>query len=320
MQYRLLGRTGLRVSEIGLGTWAMGGPTEIDGKPIGWGPADDAQSLRALARARELGVNCFDTADVYGFGHAEELLGRAFDGRWEGCYVATKVGNVRAPGARTEKNFSREYIQRACEESLRRLRKETVDLYQLHNPSLDILCAGDWPETMEKLRAAGKIRFYGVSITTIEETKAFLDRGQGDTIQLVYNLLRQEMTEIFPLVQRKNIGVIARVPLYYGLLTGKISPGTRFPPDDHRSARFPAEVLAAELHKVEKLKFLVQTNRTLAQAALKFILSHPAVSCTIPGGRSERQVEENCAASDSNLLSREELDHIQALWRAGFGS
>ena len=316
MQYRFLWRTGLRVSEIGLGTWAMGGPTEVDGKPIGWGPADDAQSLRALQRARELGVNFFDTADVYGFGHAEELLGQAFGGRWEGCHVATKVGNVRAPGGRTEKNFSREYILRACEESLRRLRKDTIDLYQLHNPSLDILRSGDWPDTLEELRAAGEIRFYGVSITTVEEAKAFLDRDSGDTIQLVYNLLRQEMAEMFPLTQRKGIGVIARVPLFYGLLTGKISPDTRFPPDDHRSARFPADVLVTELRKVEKLKFLVHPNRTLAHAALKFILSHPAVSCTIPGGRNERQVEENCCASDGHLLSREELDRIQAL-RAG---
>lgn len=317
MQYRVLGRTGLRVSEIGLGTWAMGGPAEVDGKPIGWGEADDTASLDALERAHELGVNFFDTADVYGFGHAEELLGRAFGGHWDGCYVGTKVGNVRSPGGRTEKNFSREYILRACEESLRRLRKDSIDLYQLHNPSLEVIRSGDWPETMEELRAAGKIRFYGVSITTVEEARAFLDRDCGHTIQLVYNLLRQEMTEVFPIAQRKNIGVIARVPLWYGLLTGKFTSETRFPANDHRSQRLAGDVLVTELRKVEKLKFLVQPNRTMAHAALKFILSNPAVSCTIPGGRSARQVEENCAASDGKLLSGEELDRVRQLWQQG---
>lgn len=318
MQYRVLGRTGLRVSEISLGTWAMGGPAEIDGKQIGWGAADDAGSLSALHRAQELGVNFFDTADVYGFGHSEELLGQAFGGHWDGCYVATKVGNVRAPGGLTQKNFSKGYILHACEASLHRLRKDTIDLYQLHNPSLDVIQQGDWPEVMEELVHAGKVCFYGVSITTREEARAFLERGAGHTIQLVYNLVRQEMAELFAELASANIAVIVRVPLYYGLLTGKFTPETRFPADDHRAERLPPDVLAAELRKIEKLKFLVQGSRTLAQAALKFILSHPAVSTVIPGGRSVRQVEDNCAASDGELLTREELDRIQALWASGF--
>ncbi len=318
MQYRVFGKAGIRVSEIGLGTWAMGGPAEVDGKPIGWGPADDEESLRVLHRARELGVNFFDTADVYGFGHSEELLGRAFARNWENIYVASKVGNRRYPGGQTTKDFSRGYILAACDASLKRLKKESIDLYQLHNPSLEVLRNGDWPESMEELQRTGKIRWYGASVVSVEEAQAFLDRGMGDSLQVVYNLLRQEAAQVFEQARRENIAIIARVPLYFGLLTGKMTAGTRFPPDDHRSQRFSGEVLEQELAKLAKLEFLKDAGYSMAQIALKFAVSHPAVATTIPGARHVKQVEENCAASDANLLKRLWLERIEQLHARNF--
>jgi len=318
MHYRVFGKAGVKVSEIGLGTWAMGGPAEVDGKPIGWGPADDGESLRALHRARELGVNFFDTADVYGFGHSEELLGRAFAGDWQKIYVASKVGNRRYPGGQTTKDFTRGYVLAACDSSLKRLQKECLDLYQLHNPSLEVLRSGDWPESMEELQKAGKIRWYGASVTSVEEAQAFLDRGKGHSLQLLYNLLRQEAAQVFEQALGKNIAIIARVPLYFGLLAGKMTAGTRFPPDDHRSQRFSPEVLEQELAKLAKLEFLKAAGYSLAQIALKFAVSDAAVATTIPGARRVAQVEENCSASDGNLLKREWLEKIKELHARNF--
>ena len=318
MEYRDFGRTGIQVSEIGLGTWAMGGPAEVDGKPIGWGPADDAESLRVLPRARELGVNFFDTADVYGFGHSEELLGQAFCANWQGIYLATKVGNRRYPGGQTTKDFSRSYILQACDASLKRLQKDSIDLYQLHNASLEVLRRGDWPETMEELQRAGKVRWYGVSVTCVEEAQAFLDRGKGHSLQIVYNLLRQEAAQVFEQARRQGIAIIARVPLHFGLLTGKITAATRCPADDHRSQRFAPEVLARELARFAKLEFPKGADYSMAQVALKFAVSDPAVATTIPGARRIAQVEENCAASDGNLLKPEWLEKIRELHARNF--
>ncbi len=318
MQYRVFGKTGIQVSEIGLGTWAMGGPAEVDGKPIGWGPADDAESLRVLHRARELGVNCFDTADVYGFGHSEELLGQAFRGNWDGLYVATKVGNRRYPGGQTTKDFTRGYILQACDTSRKRLQKECIDLYQLHNPSLEVLRHGDWPESMEELKKMGKIRWHGASVTSVEEAQAFLDGGRGHSLQIVYNLLRQEAAQVFERAQRQGIAVIARVPLQFGLLSGKMTAQTRFPPDDHRSQRFSPDVLAQELAKLAKLEFLKSAGYSMTQIALKFAFSDPAVATTIPGARRVAQVDENCAASDGTLLKAEWLERIKELHARNF--
>ncbi len=318
MQYRVFGKAGVKLSEIGLGTWAMGGPAEVDGKPIGWGPADDVESLRVLHRARELGVNLFDTSDVYGFGHSEELLGQAFARNWENIYVASKVGNRRYPGGQTTKDFSRGYLLAACDASLKRLKKECIDLYQLHNPSLDVLSHGDWPESMEELQKAGKIRWYGASVTSVEEAKAFLDRGKGHSLQVLYNLLRQEAAQVFEQAVERNIAIIARVPLYFGLLSGKMTAGTRFPPDDHRSQRFPREVLEQELAKLAKLEFLKAAGYSMTQIALKFAVSDSAVATTIPGARRVEQVEENCAASDGSLLKGEWLEKIKELYARNF--
>ncbi len=318
MHYRVFGKAAIKVSEIGLGTWAMGGPAEVDGKPIGWGPTDDAESSRVLRRARELGVNFFDTADVYGFGHSEELLGQAFRAHWQGIYLATKVGNRRYPGGQTTKDFSRSYIFQACDASRKRLQKDCIELYQLHNPSLEVFRHGDWPETMEELQRAGKIRWYGVSVTSLEEAQTFLDRGKGHSLQIVYNLLRQEAAQVFEQARRQGVAIIARVPLHFGLLTGKITAATRFPPDDHRSQRFAPEVLAQELARLAKLEFLKGAGYSMTQIALKFAVSDPAVATTIPGARRIAQVEENCSASDGILLKPEWLEKIRKLHARNF--
>ena len=320
MQYRTLGKTGWKVSAVGLGTWAIGGPFRAKNKVLGWGQVDDSESLRAIARARDRGVNFFDTADIYGLGHSEELLGKALRGSWDGCYLATKVGRVMLPDGTFTQDFSPKRIPQACEASLRRLQKETLDLYQLHNPSSEVIQSGEVFAALDDLKAAGKIRYYGVSIGTDKEALAVLKDGRAATLQVRYNLLQQAMAErVLPLAWGKNVGIIARVPFEFGLLSGKFTPDTQFPADDHRSERYPKPVLAKELAKVDQLGFLADgCNGKLAQAALRFVLSHPAVGTTIPGAKTPAQVEENCAAGDGRLLEPQELARIRELYAANF--
>ena len=195
MNMRRLGRTGLKVSEVSFGAWAIGGGWEIGGSGIGYGDTDDKTSLAAIKRALEQGVNLIDTADAYGAGHSEELIGRALDGRWGECYVATKVGNERRDPEPGRKNFGRDYIMGACERSLTRLRKDVIDLYQLHNPPPDIGGDDEVFETLGRLKEQGKIRFIGVSITTPEEGIDYIRRGLVDALQIYYNVMTRDGDE-----------------------------------------------------------------------------------------------------------------------------
>jgi aryl-alcohol dehydrogenase-like predicted oxidoreductase len=319
MNYRTLGETGLRVSEIGFGSWAIGGTSEAAGEQWGWGETPEADAIAAVHRARDLGVNFFDTADVYGDGRSEEMLGKALSGGWNGVYVASKAGNVVRNGVGA-KDWSRQHLVSSCEASLKRLRKDVIDLYQLHNPNEDDIRHGDWPETLELLQKQGKIRWYGVSVFLPEEALAVLERGKGQAIQLGYNALRLEMEpQVLPLAQKKNVGIIARVPLYYGILAGKFTPDTVFPHDDHRSHTLPPEMMRELVPRAERLRRLAGIapgdSSAFGQWSLKFILANPAVSTVIPGARNPRQAQKNSGASDGPPLSKVQVEAARKLWQ-----
>jgi aryl-alcohol dehydrogenase-like predicted oxidoreductase len=319
MNFRTLGQTGLKISEIGFGSWAIGGTSEAAGEQWGWGETPEADAIAAVRRARDLGVNFFDTADVYGDGRSEEMLGKALASDWDKVYVASKAGNVVRNGV-GGKDWSRDHLIRSCESSLRRLKKDVIDLYQLHNPSADEIRNGDWPETLELLQKQGKIRWYGISVFLPEEAMAMLQRGKGQVIQLGYNALRLEMEpEVLPLAQKMNIGIIARVPLYYGILAGKFTAHTTFPTDDHRSHTLPPEMMKELVPRAERLRNLAGIvpgdSTAFGKWSLKFILANPAVSTAIPGARNPEQAEKNCAASEGSPLSNDQVQGTRKLWQ-----
>ena len=316
MRYRTLGKTGLEVSEIGFGAWAIGGTSEAAGMQWGWGETPEREAIAALHRARELGVNFFDTADVYGNGRSEEILGKAFGGNWDQIVVASKCGNVVRDGVGM-KDWSRKHITSSCEQSLKRLKKDAIDLYQLHNPVEEDIRNGDWPETLTHLQEQGKIRWFGVSVFLPEEAMAVLQRGAGHSIQLAFNALRQEMLpEVLPLAQKKNFGIIARVPLYYGILTGKFNAETRFAANDHRSHTLPPDTMRELAPRAEKFKKIASDggDQQFGRWALRFILSHAAISTVIPGARNAKQAERNSEASDAGQLTLEQVRAAHQLW------
>ena len=314
MKYRILGRTGLQVSAVGLGTMVHAGH---------FGAMDDRESLSAIETALEQGVNFIDTSDAYGAGYSETLLGQALRGRRDRVILATKGGNVMVGPDRGKRNFSPEYISRVMDESLKRLQTDYVDLYQLHNPTVDVIEQGEVWDILARAKQAGKIRHYGVSINTFDEGIAAVNNGRSDTVQLEYNLLAQEPAEkIFPLAQRANVGIIARVPLRRGVLTGKLSAADdgRFQGEDVRARSFKGEPFRQELAKAEKLRFLVHGEvKTMAQAAIAFCLAHPAVSVAIPGARNGYQMRENAAGADV-AIPAEDLKKVDELWRSDFSS
>jgi aryl-alcohol dehydrogenase-like predicted oxidoreductase len=310
MQYRTLGRTGLQVSDVGFGAMTIGGEV--------FGATDDQESLRALHHAIDLGMNFIDTADAYGRGHSEELLAQILKTRRKDVILATKGGNqftVRQ-GLR---NFDPDYITSALEQSLKRLQIETIDLYQLHNPSQEVMRRGDIFERLEQFKKEGKIRFYGVSLEKTADGVAAIETGKPDTLQVVYNILHQDPEEqLFPLARQENIGIIARVPLERGVLSGRFTSTREFAEKDWRRGVFPEESLAQVHAAVAKLQFLVKGDvLNLAQAALRFVLSHPTVSTVIPGIRTVQQVEHNVAASGKLLLA-EDVRRLRELYRSEF--
>jgi aryl-alcohol dehydrogenase-like predicted oxidoreductase len=313
MEYRTLGKTGLRVSSIGLGTMVHAGH---------FGPMKDEESLGAIDAALELGVNFIDTSDAYGAGYSETLLGKALKGRRDKVILATKGGNVMVGPDRGKRNFAVDYIDRVMEESLKRLQTDYIDLYQLHNPDVEIIRNGAVWELLERRKKEGKIRHYGVSINNTEEGVAAIEGGRSATIQIEYNLLDQTPAEkVFPPAQQADVGVIVRVPLRRGLLTGKLTLADqrRFQGEDVRARNFAGDIFKQQLEKVERLRFLEKAGRPLTQAAIAFCLAHPAVGVVIPGGRNAQQVRENTAATGARL-SQEELNRIAELWRSGFPS
>ena len=317
MHYRRLGRTGMMVSEIGFGGWPIGGQR--------WGSVEDEDSLRALQRAFDLGVNFYDTADVYGHGHSEELIGQAFLSKRPNVLIATKVGVDFYAGEPARHNFAAEYIRTALERSLERLRTDYVDVLQLHNPPQKLAKDAAVWETLADLRKEGKARFLGISARTVNDALAYLkaaDAGHehsrefGDTLQVAFNLLDQEAAArgVFVEAYRQDWGVISRVPLASGMLTGKYAGDHYFPPDDFRAMWSPGRVKETA-RRVEAARFLVKPPvQSMTLAALAFVLSQEAVSTVITGAKTDAQVEENTQAPELAPLPQEDLRRAQALW------
>jgi aryl-alcohol dehydrogenase-like predicted oxidoreductase len=310
MDYRELGRTGWKVSTIGLGTWAMGSM---------WGTVDERESLATLNRALDLGVNFLDTADVYG---SEPLLGQLRRQRHEPFYIATKMGMQVNPDAR---GYTRENITTLVENSLQNLGVEVIDLMQLHCPPIDVYN----PEVfgvLDDLVKQGKIRYYGVSVERIAEAEKAIEYPNVQSVMIIFNMFRQRPAESFlDEAKRRRVGIIARVPLASGMLTGKMTPATTFPPDDHRAFNregqafdrgetFSGVDFENGLKAVEELRQLVPPNSTMAQMALRWILMFDAVTCTIPGAKRPTQAEDNIRAADLPPLSDSTMKKIRAIY------
>jgi aryl-alcohol dehydrogenase-like predicted oxidoreductase len=284
------------VSAVGFGAWAIGGS---------WGQVDDDTSADSLERALERGVTFFDTADVYGDGRSERLVGRVCRGR-PGVLIATKAG--RRLTKQTVEGYSRDNLAGWIDRSRRNLGMETLDLVQLHCPPTDLYRSGRVFTILDEFVSQGRIRAYGVSVEKIEEARLALDHPGVQSIQIIFNLFRQRPAdEVFKLAQKRNVAIIARVPLASGLLTGKITASSRFPKDDHRNFNlhgqafdvgetFSGVPLEAGLAAVEALRPLVPKGATMAQFALRWILMHEAVTTVIPGCRTPEQVDDNLAA------------------------
>jgi len=307
MRFRILGRTGLKVSEIGFGCWAIGGNA--------YGPVRDEDSLGALEASYAAGVNLFDTADVYGEGHSELLLGRFLkDKPRDGIVLATKGGWDFTSGAH-RKNFSPDYLRRACEQSLERLGTDHVDLYQLHNPSLELIRSGDAVSTVERLKKEGKVRAIGISVHTEAEALAALADERVGSLQLIFNILDQRMAaNVFAGAARRSTGLIVREPLASGLLTGKYPPGHEFPKNDHRR-RWDAEKREWDWERVQILrKATGWSNDALVQGALEFVLSFSEVSSAIPGAKTKEQITAGLRASFSPRLAVDDITLLKKIY------
>ena len=317
MKYRELGRTGWKVSEISFGAWAIGGT---------WGTVDDKESLAALHAALDGGVNFFDTADVYGDGHSERLLAKLKKERKETFYITTKAGR-RLP-RQTPEGYNRENLTAWIERSLRNLQADALDLLQLHCPHPEVFYRPEVFSILDDLVRAGKIRYYGVSVEKVEEALKAIEFPGVQTVQIIFNIFRQRPGELFfPEAKRRQVGILARVPLASGMLSGKFTRSSKFEKDDHRNFNRHGEAFdrgetfsgvdfETGLRVVEELKSLVPNHATLAQLALRWILEFPAVTCAIPGAKRPAQVAENLAASDLNPLSEATMKKIQAVYEA----
>lgn len=316
MEYRDLGETGMRVSEISLGTWAFGGD---------WGTVGEDDAYAALNRAVDLGVNFLDTADVYGDGRSEKLIGRLLKNRPnDNILVGTKAGRRLDP--HTAEGYNYDNLSAFVERSLENLGVEALDLLQLHCPPTETYRQDSTFEALDRLQEAGKVRNYGVSVEKVEEARMALSYPNVKTVQIIFNIFRQKPAEeFFPIAEERNIGILARVPLASGLLSGKMTADRAFTEDDHRNFNregqafdrgetFSGVDFETGLRAAEELKDLVPEGYTLAQFALRWILMHPAVSCAIPGGKNPSQVEDNVASSEMPPLSDEVMDRVREVY------
>lgn len=315
---RPLGRSRVQVSAMGLGCWAIGGPFWNNGRPVGWGQVDDAESARAIHRALDLGVTFFDTADVYGGGHSECVLGRALAGRRSQVVVATKFGQVFDEQTRqvTGYDTSPEYIRRACEASLRRLDTDYVDLYQLHVKDVDPAQAVVVRDTLEELVTAGKIRFYGWSTDEPESARLFAPGEHCTAIQQRFNILEGN-EQTLAICEQFDLASINRNPLGMGLLTGKFTADSQLPEDDVRTHMLDLRGQHAQrLQTLQAIRgVLTQDGRTLAQAALGWLWAKSGKTIPIPGFKTARQIEENIGAMRFGPLTDEQMRRIGELTR-----
>lgn len=320
MKYRKFGRTNLLVSEVGFGAWGIGGPAMVGDTAIGWGDVDDDTSIKALIKSFDLGINFYDTADFYGFGHSEELIGKVFGNRDE-VIIASKVGH------RVEKNaivldYSKEHIIKSCENSLRRLKRERIDYYQLHSAKLTHLEHGECIDAMEKLKSSGKIRFWGISLNTFNpypEADFLIERNFADGFQLVLNILNQRSLNLIKRSKEKEYGVIARIPLQFGLLTGKFSKEKKFDKNDHRYFRLPPEFLSELLESLYDV-WEIQDKYGISKTsfALSFILSVDGISTVIPGIKTPQQAEQN--TKDIIKINEEDTVAIKNMFESKFNN
>jgi aryl-alcohol dehydrogenase-like predicted oxidoreductase len=315
MKYRSLGRTGWKISTVSFGAWAIGGA---------WGDVDDRQSLAALHRALDLGVNFFDTADVYGDGRSERLLAQLRRERREPFYIATKAGRRLDPHVAA--GYNRQNLTAFVERSLQNLQTEAIDLLQLHSAPWEVYYMPEVFGVLEDLVQAGKLRYYGVSVEKVEEALKAIEYPQLQSVQIIYNIFRQRPAELFfKEAKRRKVGILTRLPLSSGLLAGKLTRASTFAPDDHRAFNRHGEAFDrgetfsgidydTGLQLVESLRPLVPSGATLAQMALRWILMSAAVTCAIPGAKRPDQVEENTRAADLSALPAETMAAIQDLY------
>jgi aryl-alcohol dehydrogenase-like predicted oxidoreductase len=315
MECRELGRTGWRLSAISFGAWAIGSA---------WGPIDDGESLAALHRALDRGVNFFDTADVYGEGHSERLLARLRRERREQFYVATKAGRRLSP--HVAEGYNSKNLTAFVERSLKNLETEALDLLQLHCPPTEVYHRPEVFGVLDHLQKAGKLRHYGVSVEKVEEGLKAIEYPGVQSVQIIFNILRQRPADhFFGEAQRRRVGILARLPLSSGMLTGKFTRATTFPKDDHRNYNrhgeefdrgetFSGLEYEVSLQVVEALRPLVPEGLSLTQMALRWILMHPAVTCAIPGAKRPAQVEENVSAADLPALPENTMAAIRAIY------
>lgn len=315
MKYEILGKTGYSVSQLSFGTWGISGD---------WGKTDDQESLRALERAIDRGVNFFDTADVYGGGHSEKLLAKATKGKEDQVYLASKF--CRAGDIHDPETYSEKSVTQFLENTLARIERDSLDLYQIHCPPFEILKDGRVFEVLDKLKQQGKIRHYGVSVETIEEGLFCLKNDNVSTLQVIFNLMRlKPLEKLFPAAQEKNVGIISRVPLASGLLTGKFTTDHQFEADDQRQINKDGEAFnvgetfggiefTTGVELSNNLKWIAKGRESMAKAALKWQLQQPGVSTVIPGFRNTRQVDENIDALNVPAFSEAELMKIEQFY------
>jgi len=315
MNYRPLGRTGWKIAEISFGAWAIGGA---------WGHVSDEDGLAALHRAVDSGVNFFDTADVYGNGRSERLIAQLKKSSQQEIIVATKAG--RRLSRQTVEGYNRQNLTAWVEDSLRNLDTDTLDLLQLHCPPTELYSRPEVFAILDDLVRMGKIRYYGVSVEKVEEALKAIEFPNVQTVQIIFNCFRQRPAEsFFPQAKRKQVGILARVPLASGLLTGKLGPESSFAADDHRNFNRRGEAFDVGetfsgvdynvgLDAVEELRRLVPAGLLMSQFALRWILMFDAVSCAIPGGKRAEQVSENCRASDLPSLTQEAMAEVHRIY------
>ena len=315
MKYSELGRTGWKVSEISFGAWAIGGS---------WGTVDDKASLAALHRAVDLGVNFIDTADVYGDGLSERLVAQLRHERRETIYVATKVGRRLDP--HTAEGYNRKNLTSFIERSLKNLDTEALDLLQLHCPPTEVYYRPEVFGVLDDLVKQGKLRYYGVSVEKVEEALKAIEYPNVQTVQIIFNIFRQRPAELFfKQAKQRKVGILARVPLASGLLTGKMKADTKFEADDHRGYNrhgesfdrgetFSGVDYQTGLQTVEELRTLVPKGMSLSQFALRWILMFDVVTCAIPGAKNPEQAEQNVKAADLPALSKARMSKIKEIY------
>ena len=316
MEYRPLGRTGWNISAIGFGAWGIGGDA--------WGSTDDKASLAALHRAIDLGVNFIDTADVYGNGHSEQLIAQVRKERSEQIIIATKTGRRLNP--HTAEGYNRQNLTSFVERSLKNLETEALDLLQLHCPPSQVYDMPEVFDILDDLVKQGKIRFYGVSVERVDEALKAITYPNVQSVQIIFNMFRLKPAEQFFAAAREHrVGILARVPLASGLLTGKLRPQTQFAPNDHRNYNRHGEAFdqgetfsgvdyETGLQAVEALRPLVPQGATMAQFALRWILMFPEVTTAIPGAKNPQQAEDNVHAATLPPLSDETMRRVQAVY------